>query len=61
MGSDIEYMGKLNPQRLTSLSEDFERERAQFRKDEQNRALRRSGELKPEPIETTYERFPEEN
>ena len=57
--SDLEYVGKLNPKPLTSLDEDFKKERAQFQKDELDRALRRSGNLvKPEP-ETTYERFEE--
>jgi len=57
--SDLEYVGNMKPQRLTSLEEDFKRERAQFQKDELDRALRRSGKLvTPEP-ETTYERFEE--
>lgn len=55
--SDLEYLGKINPQPLTSLDEDFKKERAQFQKDELDRALRRSGHVvKPE---TTYERFEE--
>lgn len=59
--SGLEYVGKMNPQRLTSLEEDHKRDREQFRKDELDRALRHSGTLvKPAP-ETTYERFPEEN
>jgi hypothetical protein len=57
--ANIEYLGKIKPQPLTSLDEDFKKERAQFQKDELDRALRRSGKLiKPEP-ETTYERFEE--
>jgi hypothetical protein len=58
--SDAEFFAKVNPQRLTSLDEDFKKEQAQFLKDELDRALRRSGKVKPEPQETTYERFPEE-
>jgi hypothetical protein len=55
--SDLEYVGQLNPKPLTSLEEDFKRDREQFRKDELDRALRRLGKLvTPEP-ETTYERF----
>lgn len=58
---DLEYVGQMRPKALTSLEEDFKRDRAQFQKDELDRALRCSGKLvKPEP-ETTYERFPEEN
>jgi hypothetical protein len=57
--SDLEYFGQMNPKPLTSLEEDFKRDRAQFQKDELDRALRRSGKLvTPEP-ETTYERFEE--
>ena len=59
--SDIEFFAKLKPQRLTSLDDDFKKEQSQFLKDELDRALRRSGKLKPEPHETTYERFPEED
>lgn len=59
--SDIEFLGQIKPKRLTSLEEDFKRSRAEFRRDEQNRALRRSGKINQESIETTYERFREEN
>jgi hypothetical protein len=58
--SDIEFFAKLNPQRLTSLDEDFKVWRKEFQEDEKANALRRAGKLKPEPVETTYERFPEE-
>lgn len=59
--SDAEFFAKVKPQRLTSLDEDFKKEQAQFLKDELDRALRRPGKVKPEPQETTYERFPEED
>ena len=58
--SNLEYMGQIKPRKLTSLEEDYKRSQAEFRKDELNRALRRSGKLKQEPVETIYERFPEE-
>ena len=58
--SDIEFFAKVSPKRLTSFEEDFKRDQAQFRKDELDRALRRSGKVKSEPQEITYERFPEE-
>jgi hypothetical protein len=58
--NDLEYVGQMNPQRLTSFEEDFRRERAQFQKDELDRALRQAGKLQPEPAETSHERFPEE-
>lgn len=55
----VEYVGKVNPKPLTSLEEDFKRDREQFRKDELDRALRRSGKLvMPEVV---YDRFPEES
>jgi hypothetical protein len=58
--SDIEFFAKLNPKRLTSLDEDFKAWRQQFQEDEKRNALKRAGKLKTEPVETTYERFPEE-
>jgi len=57
--SDLEYLGKINPMPLTSLDEDFKKERAQFQKDELDRALRRSGKLVTPESETTYERLEE--
>lgn len=57
--SDLEYLCKINPKPLTSLDEDFKKERAQFQKDELDRALRRSGKLTKPESETTYERFEE--
>lgn len=59
--SNIEFLGQIKPKRLTSLEEDFKSSQAEFRKDEVNRALRRSGKINHESMETTYERFPEEN
>lgn len=58
--SNLEYMGQIKPRKLTSLEEDYKKSQAEFRKDELNRVLRRSGKPKQEPVETTYERFPEE-
>jgi hypothetical protein len=55
--NDAEFFAKVNPKKLSSLDEDFKREQAQFRKDEQERVLKRSGKVKAEPQETTYERF----
>lgn len=54
--SDLEYLGKIDPKPLTSLEEDHKRDREQFRKDEADRALRRSGKLVTPAPETTYER-----
>jgi hypothetical protein len=58
--SDIEFFAKLNPQRLTSLDEDFKAWRKEIQEDDKRNALKRSGKLKTEPIETTYERFDKE-
>ena len=57
--SDVEFFAKLNPKRLTSLDEDFKAWRKEFQEDENLNALIRAGKLKAEPVETTYERFPE--
>lgn len=59
--ADLEFLGKMNPKPLKSLEQELMEERAQFRKDELDRALRRSGKLKLEPKEVAYERFPEES
>jgi hypothetical protein len=58
--SDIEFFAKINPQRLTSLDEDFKSWRKEFQEDEKRNALKRAGNVIAEPAETTYERFPEE-
>ena len=59
--SDIEFFAKLNPQRLTSLEEDFKVWRKEFQDDEKQNTLKKSGKLNAEPVETSYERFPEES
>lgn len=58
--SDVEFFAKMNPKRLTSLDEDFKAWRKEIHEDDKRNALRRAGKLKPEPVEITYERFPEE-
>jgi hypothetical protein len=55
-----EFFAKVKPQRLTSLDEDFKAWRKEFQEDEKRNALKRAGKLNPEPVETSYERFPEE-
>ena len=56
MGSDLEIVGKMNPQRLKSWDEEFREEREQFSRDEKDRELRRSGKLVKVKQEITYER-----
>ena len=55
-----EFFAKLNPKRLTSLEEDFKAWRKEIQEDDKRNALIRAGNLNPESVETTYERFPEE-
>jgi len=54
--SDVEFFAKVTPKRLTSLAEDFKSSQEEFRKDEQDRELRRAGKA-PAP-EVTRERLP---
>ena len=56
MMSDLEFVGKMNPQRLRSWEEEFREEREQFYKDERDRELRRSGKLVEAEIELKCER-----
>ena len=56
MGSELEFIGQIRPQRLKSWDEEFREEREQFSRDEKDRELRRSGKLVRVEIETTYER-----
>ena len=58
--SNIEYFAKLSHKKLTSLDEEFNAWRREFQEGEKRNALIRAGKLKAEPVETTYERFPEE-
>ena len=57
---DIEFFAKMNPKKLTSLDEDFKAWRKEIQDDDKRNALKRAGKLKAEPVETTYERYPEE-
>lgn len=56
----VEFFAKLNPKRLVSLDEEFKAWRKEIQDDDKRNALRRVGKLNPEPVETIYERFPEE-
>jgi hypothetical protein len=59
--SDLEFFAKLKPERLTSLEEDFRVWRKEFQEDERLNALKMVGTSNPKSVETTYERFEEEN
>ena len=52
----LEFVGRVNSQRLKSMDEEFREEREQFSKDEKDRELRRSGKLVKEVTELKYER-----
>ena len=54
--SELEFLGKINSQRLKSWDEEFREEREQFFKDEKDRKLRRSSKLIKEVTELRYER-----
>lgn len=55
MMSELEFVGQMNPRRLTSFAEDFKSEREEFLKDE---LKRKSRNVTSKPaIEVTYERF----
>ena len=60
MTSEVEFFAKLNLKRLTSLDEDFKAWRKEFQEDERLNALKGAGKINPDPVEMTYERFPEE-
>lgn len=61
--NDLEYVGKMNPQRLTSLEEDRKKEQAEILADHEHwkkyGSNRRSGASKREIMEAlSRERFP---
>jgi hypothetical protein len=56
---ELELVGRMNPQRLTSFAEVFKSEQAEFRSDE---AKRKAGRVTVKPaLEPTYERFLDSN
>ncbi len=54
---ELEFVGCMNPKKLTSFAEDFKNDQAAFRNEEEKRKERKNAP-KPE-VETTYERFPD--
>jgi predicted Rossmann fold nucleotide-binding protein DprA/Smf involved in DNA uptake len=59
--SNLDFAGKASFQRLTSLEEDRKREQVEIRRDRLEREMKRTTKSKPEIIDLSYERFPEEN
>lgn len=58
--SNLQFLGQLKPQRLSSFEEDFKRSQSEFRRDESSRKFHRSSNHVIEPLETSYERLPED-
>lgn len=58
---DIEYAGRVSTLKLTSNEEDNRAAQAQYRQDMMANALRRATSKKPDAVELTRERFPEES
>ena len=58
---DIEYAGRVSTQKMTSNEEDNKAAQARYRQDMMANALRRAISRKPDTVELTRERFPEES
>lgn len=59
--NDVEYVGRASTQKLTSNQQDNHAAQAQYRQDMIANALRRVTSKKPDTVELTRERLPEEN
>ncbi len=59
--SEIEFFAKIKPKQLASLAEEFKEWQTAFLADEKRNTLKRTRKAPLEPLETTYERFPEED
>lgn len=57
---ELEFIGKVSAQKLTTVEEDNKAAQAQYRQDMLANALRRATSKKPKVEELTRERFPEE-
>ena len=58
---DVEYFGRASSQKMTSNQQDNHASQAQYRQDMMANALRQVTSKKPDTVELTRERFPEEN
>ena len=58
---DIEYAGRASTQKMTSNEEDNRATQARYRQDILANLLKRAASRKPDTLELTRERFPEEN
>ena len=58
---ELEFIGKVGAQKLSSVEEDNRAAQAQYRQDMMANALRRTTSKKPQAEELTRERFSEES
>jgi hypothetical protein len=58
---DIEYVGRVSSQKMTSIEHDNKAAQTQYRQDMMAAALRRAAPKKSQLDELTRERFPEES
>jgi hypothetical protein len=58
---ELEFIGKVSAQKLTSNEEDNRAAQARYRQDILTKVVRRVTSKKPVTAELTRERFPEEN
>jgi hypothetical protein len=58
---ELQFIGKVSVQKLTSNEQDNRAAQTQYRQDMMAAALRRTASKEPQAVELTRERFPEEN
>jgi hypothetical protein len=58
---DIEYVGRVSSQKMTSIEQDNKAAQTKYRQDMMSAALRRIATKEPQAVELTRERFPEES
>ena len=59
--NELEFIGRVSAQKLTSNEQDNKAAQAQYRQDMMANALRRTAPKKPKTEALTRERFPEES
>ncbi len=59
--NDVEYVGRASSQKMTSIEQENKAAQTQYRQDMMANALRRTAPKKPQTLELTRERFPEES
>lgn len=56
---ELEFIGKVSPQKMTSIEQDNKATQAKYRQDVMANLSRRTSSVKPKAEELTHERFPE--